>query len=290
MTSLPRCRVPALAFLVPVVLGGCGGVASIGEDIGNAIGDGVICGLRNCTESSKLNLDEISPRFTATQAAGDNAVVITGSLGKSANLLTTVLMAPDESLQAGVDGRAEVPMSNPDGKRWDYTARLPTSAAQPVVRVAFARGGVRHVSEVTLPTAIAVLQPTGNPLLTRSGPALSVRLNQSSAATAFPTADGTCSRSDGSSFTLEGTSLLVQGEGSVLGGYRLDPAQLDASVTERSRSLNNNDTRTPAVTRCDMVVTWTLEVVGTTPATMNRHGVIRGRRTAAHPLTYDARL
>ena len=81
---------PALAFLVPVVLGGCGGVASIGEDIGNAIGDGVICGLRNCTESSKLNLDEISPRFTATQAAGDNAVVITGSLGKSANLLTTV--------------------------------------------------------------------------------------------------------------------------------------------------------------------------------------------------------
>ncbi|RTL36425.1 MAG: hypothetical protein EKK53_23005 [Burkholderiales bacterium] len=290
MTTPSRCRVPALVLLVSSLLGGCGGVASIGEDIGNAIGDGLICGLRNCTESSQLNLDEISPRFTATQAAGDNTVVISGSLGKSANLLTTVLMAPEESLQASVDGRADVRMSNPDGKRWDYTARLATSSTQPVVRVVFTRGGVRHVSEVTLPAAIAVLQPTGNPLLTRSGAALSVRLNQSTAATAFPTADGTCSRSDGSSFGLDGTSLVAQAEGNVLGGYRLDPAAVDASLTERSRSLNNNDTRTPAVTRCDMVVTWTQEVLGTTPATMNRHGVMRGRRTAAHALTYDARL
>lgn len=286
MTSPSCCRVTALVVLMPAVLAGCGGVSSIGEDIGN----GIACGVRNCTESSQLHLDEISPHFTATQAAGDDSVVITGFLGKSANLLTTVLMAPDESLRASVDGRAEVAMSNPDGQRWDYVLRQPASSAQPVVRVVFTRGGTRHVSEVTLPPGFAVLQPTGTPLLTRSGAALSVRLSQSSAVTAFPTATGSCSRSDGSSFALDGTALTARAEVSVLGGYRLEPATVDASLTERSRSLNNNDTRTPAVTRCDMVVTWTQELVGTTPATMNRHGVIRGRRTASHGLSYDARL
>jgi predicted small secreted protein len=286
MTTLNRCRVPALVVLVPTLLAGCGGVSSIGEDIGN----GIVCGLRNCTESAQLNLDEISPRFTATQTAGDDSVVITGSLGKSANLLTTVLMAPDESLRASVDGRPEVAMSNPDGQRWDYVLRQPTSSARPVVRVVFTRGGTRHVSEVTLPPGFAVLQPTGTSLLARSGAALSVRLSQSMVATAYPTASGTCSRSDGSSFALDGTALTALPEGSVLGGYRLDPATVDANLTERSRSLNNNDTRTPAVTRCDMVVTWTQELIGTTPATMNRHGVIRGRRTATHGLSYDARL
>jgi hypothetical protein len=290
MTSPYRCRVSALVLLLPALLGGCGGVASIGEDIGNAVGNAVVCGLRNCTESSTLNLDDISPRITATQAAGDNTVVVTGTLGKSANLLTTVLMAPDESLRATVDGRTEVVMSNPDGQRWDYTARLPASSAQPVVRVAFIRAGTRHVSEVTLPAGFAVLQPTGNPLLTRSGAALSVRLSQSTSATASASASGSCSRSDGSSFALDAASLPAQPEASVAGGYRLDPATVDASLTERSRSLNNNDTRTPAVTRCEMLVTWTVEAAGTTPATMNRHGTIRGRRTAAHPLTYDARL
>ncbi len=122
------------------------------------------------------------------------------------------------------------------------------------------------------PPGFAVLQPTGTPLLTRSGAALPVRLSQSTAAMASPTARGSRSRSF------------------ALGGYRLDPALVDASHTERSRSLNNNDTRTPAVTRCDLVVTWTQELVGTTPATINRHGVMRGRRTATDCLTYDARL
>ena len=52
-------------WLSAALLAGCGGVSSIGEDIGN----GIVCGLRNCTESAQLNLDEISPRFTATQTS-----------------------------------------------------------------------------------------------------------------------------------------------------------------------------------------------------------------------------
>ncbi len=287
MTSPRRCLPPLLALLT---LTGCGGASSIGAEIGGAIGDGVVCGLRNCTESATLNVDEISPHFTATQAAGDDAVVVTGDLGKSANVLTTVLMAPDERLSASVDGGTEVTLANPDGKRYSYTARLAAAGAQPVVRVVFTRGGTRHVSQVTLPAGFTVLQPTGSPLLTRSGAALPVRLSQATVGTASASASGNCSRSDGSSFELKGASLGARTEASVAGGYRLEPAAVDDGLNAASRSANNNDARTPAVTRCELVVTWTAKATGSVAPTMNSHGSLDGLRTAAHPLSYDARL
>ena len=112
-------------------LASCGGVArDIAEGAVSEPLDAMLCGLQNCTESSTLRVDEISPRFSATQTDGEQAVVIDGSLGKSANLFTTVLMAPNESLSASVDGGPEVALSNPDGKRWRYTARLAATSAQ----------------------------------------------------------------------------------------------------------------------------------------------------------------
>lgn len=287
MTS-PRRRLPLLLALL--TLAGCGGASSVGGEIGGAIADGLICGLRNCTESATLNVDEISPRFTATQAAGDGGIVVAGDLGKSANLLTTVLMAPDERLSASADGGAEVTLANPDGKRFDYTARIAAAGAQPVVRVVFTRGGTRHVSQVTLPAGFTVLQPTGSPLLTRSGAVLPVRLSQSTVGTASAAASGSCGRSDGSSFALKAVSLGARAEGSVAGGYRLEPALVDDSLNAASRSANNNDTRTPAVTRCDLVVTWATQAAGSVAPTMNSHGSLVGLRTASHPLGYDARL
>lgn len=294
MTSCSSCRVTALGLLPLAILGGlagCGGVANdIGNDIGQAVGEAVACGVRNCTESSTLNVDEISPRFTAKQAAGDSSVQISGSLGKSANLLTTVLMAPNERLTASVDGAPEVTMANPDGKRYDYTARLPAASAQPVVQVVFTRAGVRHVSQVTMPPAFTVLQPTGAAVLTRTGAALPVRLSLATASTASATAVGSCTRADGSSFTTTGTGLGAVGETGVAGGYRLEPAAVDEALTATSRSLNNNDTRTPAVARCELTVVWSARAEGSTPATMNQHGSLVGERSAAHPLSYDARL
>lgn len=294
MTSPAGCRVTALALGSLAVLGllaGCGGVASdIGNDIGEAVADGFVCGLRNCTESSALNLDEISPRFTATQAAGDGTVQVSGSLGKSANLLTTVLMAPTERLSASVDGSPEVAMANPDGKRYDYTARLPATSAQPVVQVVFTRAGVRHVSQVTLPPAFTVLQPAGGAVLTRSGAALPVRLSLATVGTASATGVGPCTRADGSTFTATGTGLGAVSDAGTAGAYRLDPAAVDIALTATSRSLNNNDTNTPAVSRCELTVVWSLTAQGSTPATMNRHGTLIGTRTASHPLSYDARL
>jgi hypothetical protein len=293
MTSPSCCRVPALAWfsVLPVLaLSGCGGVGSAGTDAANAVVDGLVCGLRNCTESSTLNIDEISPRFTATQAAGDGAVEVAGGLGKSANVFTSVLMARDESLTVSVDGSPELPMPNPDGKRLSYEARLAAASAQPVVRVVFTRGGTRHVNQVTLPPGFTVLQPTGAPLLTRSGNALPVRLSAAPTGSLYAGANGSCGRADASSFELNAAPLTTRPEPGVAGGYRLEPAVVDDNLNAYSQSLNQNDPRTAAVTRCDLVVTWSMEVTGSVAPTMNRHGAFVGRRTATHRLSYDARL
>lgn len=284
------CRVAAPLTLITLALAGCGGIASGVGDALDAIGDGLVCGLRNCTESSTLNVDEISPRFSATQTTGDNRVVVDGFLGKSANVLTTVLMAPGERLSVSVDGGAEVTMSNPDGKRQDYTATLATTSTRPVVQLAFTRGGVRHVSQVTLPAPFTVLQPTGTPLLTRSGAALPVRLSLASVGDAAAVASGSCSRSDGSSFILKGTGLGARAESSVAGGYRLEPAVVDEALNTSSRSANNNDAKTAAVSRCELTVTWVQSARGSIAPTMNAHGSFTGERRAAHLLSYDARL
>lgn len=283
----PSLITRALALLPLALLSSCGGVAN---DIANDFADAFGCALRNCTESATLNVDEISPRFAAAQSAGDNRVVVEGFLGKSANLLTTVLMAPGERLSVSVDGGTEVTMSNPDGKRQDYTVSVPAGSAQPVVQLVFTRSGVRHVSQVTLPAGFTVLQPTGSPLLTRSGAALPVRLSLASVGDATAAAKGSCSRSDGSSFVVKDAGLGARSDGSVAGGYRLEPAQVDTGLNHASVSANNNDPKTPAVSRCELTVTWVQSARGSIAPTMNAHGSFFGERRASHPLVYDARL
>lgn len=281
-----NCRVPATLLLTLLGLAGCGGVArDVGEDFGNAIG----CAILNCTESSTLGVDEISPRFAATQADASQTIVVEGSLGKSANLLTTVLLAPDERLSTSVDGGNEVQMVNPDGKRLDYSTSLPSASAQPMVRVVFTRAGVRHVSEVALPAAFSVLQPTGMPVLARTGAALPVRLSLSTSGDAGAIASGSCSRVDGSSFTFKGQNLNAVTETSVAGGYRLNPAAVDAALNDASTRANNGSTVTAVVSQCQLTIAWTRTNRGSLAPTMNAHGSLSGQRQATHPLNYDAR-
>lgn len=285
MSLSSGCRATAPLALAALVLAGCSVGSDIGEDIGNAVG----CAFINCTESSTLNVDEISPHFTATQTDGNRAVVVEGALGKSANLLTTVLIAPNERLTTSVDGGNEVTMQDTDGKRQQFSTQLAVASAQPVVRVVFTRDGVRHVNEVTLPAGFAVLQPTTRPTLMRGGAALPVRLSLSTSGDAGASATGSCSRADGSSFDVKGKGLGAVAETSVAGGYRLEPAAVDTALNDASRQANNGSVTTPAVSQCQLTVAWTRGASGSVAPTMNRHGLLLGLRQATHALNYDAR-
>ena len=286
--ELTNCRVPAL-LLFPALLAACGGGGTGGTP--EPLSDAVVCGLRNCTESATLRTDEISTRFVVKPAADQASVKIQGFLGKSANLTTTVLMAPGERLSASVDGGAETPLSNPDGKRMDYTATLPASSVQPRVTLVFLRDGIRHVNEVVLPPPFSVVQPTGTPTVARSAGNLLVRLGPDSAgANASPGADGRCSRSDGSGFDVKDMLLSARNEPGTVGAYRISTLDLDLALNSASQGANNNNPNTPLVTRCDLTLTWLTASSGKTAATLNQYSVFSGNREATHTIVYDARL
>jgi len=138
----PDCR-PLTLLLLPTLLTACGG--SPGNDAANAMASAMTCAVRNCTESATLHTDELSLRFSATQKSGDGNLTVSGFVGKSANLTTTVLLQPGETLSASVDGGPETPLRNIDGQRLDYEVSLPAGSAQPVVQLVLTRDGMRHV-------------------------------------------------------------------------------------------------------------------------------------------------
>ncbi|MEO6280795.1 hypothetical protein [Roseateles sp.] len=279
--QFPSHRRPA-ALVLFALLAGCGGATN---DVADPVVDGFICAFRNCTESSTLNVDEISPRFTATQNDSDRTILVEGGLGKSANVFTAVLPAPGERLSASVDGGTEVTMGNPDGKRLDYSAGLTSASAQPVVRVVFTRAGVPNISEVTMPAGFTVLQPAAGVALARTAGDVDVRLSSTALTTSM--ADGTCSRTDGSSFPVKNEILPATIQSSVVGGYRLNGAALDDALNLASRSHNNNIVTTPLVSRCQLTVAWRRTAWGTVAPAMNAHGAIGGYRQALQALTYD---
>lgn len=277
------------ALVLMAALAACGG--GPGGEIGDAIGNGLSCGLRNCTESSTLRPDEISLRFSAEQSEGQSTVVVSGFLGKSANVFTTVRMGSNERLDAAADGSADVRMSNPDGQRMDYTASFAAHSAQPRAKVAFVRDGVSHVGEVVLPPAFTVLQPGGTPTLARSAGNLLVTLSPASASSgAAAHATGRCTRTDDTTFDVSDESLYPRTDGTVAGGYRVDTLAVDQQLNAVSQRLNNSNPNTPLVSRCSLTVKWSTMVMGSVPATLNAHSAFAGYRHASHNLVYDAKL
>ncbi|MCE4553839.1 hypothetical protein [Pelomonas cellulosilytica] len=282
------CRHAPALLLPAIVLSACGGVAPDFSPVADAMAQGLTCAITNCTESSTLNVDEISPQFTVTQTDDEAQVVVEGSLGKSANLLTTVQPAANESLTASVDGGAEVAMADVSGNRMRYKATLRATSAQPVVRIVFTRAGVRHVSEATMPARFTVLQPTGMAVLTRTSPDLPVRLTLSTMRDTSPAATGSCSRTDNSSFAVDGAALFYASEDSIAGGYRLVASGVDDALNAESRRANKDVATTPLVSRCQLTVAWRHSgASGTVAPTMNQHGFLRPTRVATHALTYD---
>lgn len=276
-----------LALVVLASLSACGGGG--GGDVAGALVNGLNCGLRNCTESSTLRTDEISLRFIAEQTDSQPTVTVSGFLGKSANVLTTVLISNNERLDAAADGSADTRMLNPDGQRLDYTASFPVRSAQPRARVAFVRDGVSHAAEVVLPPSFAVAAPVGTPTLARSSGNVLVTLAPAVSASGLA-ATGTCSRKNGTTFDLKDESLNARNEPGVAGAYRVDTLDVDAKMNAVSQRLNNSDPNTAIVTRCNLRLTWSVSASGTVATTLNTHSSFVGYRRASHSLVYDATL
>lgn len=287
---MKRPTLRALPFLLPVALASCGGGGGPLSDVGDSMSQALSCTFRNCTESSTLRTDEISMRFTAEQAAGENRVKVSGFVSKSANLFTTVLLQPGEKLSASVDGGTETTLGNPDGKRLDYEVSLSNSAAEPQVQLVFTRDGVRHVSRAVLPPPFVVAEPTGTPLLARSATSLTVKLSPAPTANA-PAASmqGRCTRKDGSSFDLQRRELGTRA-GKPAGTFYIDTVTLDQELNAASQGANNNLPGTSLVSRCELTLTWTTSNAGTAPATLNAYSTFSASRTANHAIVYDAWL
>lgn len=284
MKPLPRCT-PALLSLA--LLSACGG--GPGNDAGQAIGQAVVCTLRNCTESTALRTDEISMRFTAAQGNGESAVRVSGFVGKSANLTTTVLLQPGETVSASVDGGSETMLANPDGQRLDYETSLPAGSSTPQVQLVFTRDGARHVSKVVMPPAFTVAEPAGKPLLMRSAGSLTVKLAPAPTAAVNASMDGRCSRKDGSSFDVKRSSVSLTSLPTA-GSFRVDTLPLDQALNSASIGANNNLPTTSLVSRCELTLTWSATTPGTAPTTLNKYSSFSASREAAHQITYDAWL
>lgn len=281
----------ALSLLLPVVVASCGGGSGPLGDVDDSMSEALNCTFRNCTESTTLRTDEISLRFTAEQGASDSQVKVSGFVSKSANLLTTVLLQPAETLSASVDGGAETALHNPDGKRLDHEASLPASTAEPRVSLVFTREGVRHVSSAVLPPRFAVAAPTGTPLLARSAGSLTVKLAPAPQGVSALGASihGRCSRKDGSHFDVRRRNVVTRANREA-GIHFIDTLTLDADLNAVSQGANNNVPSTSLVSRCELHVIWTASNAGTPPSTLNRHSIFSASRTAGHAIVYDAWL
>lgn len=289
--KLPNCRVPAF-LLLPVALAACGGGGSAANDVADSMSNALECTVRNCTEPSTLRADEISMRFTATQKAGDSNLTVSGFVSKSANVTTTVLLQPNESLSASVDGGRETPLRNPDGQRLDYEVSLPASSPQPEVWLIFKRDGVQHISGVVMPPAFSVVEPTGTPLLTRSAGNLTVKLAPAPTAQNSISASmqGSCTRKDGSTFEVKPHSSLTMQASPTAGYFRIDTVPLDKALNDAGLAANKFAIGTSLVSRCNLTLTWSAEVSGTSPKTLNHYSTFTASRQASNSIVYDSWL
>lgn len=287
---MPDCRVPAL-LLLPLVLSACGGGGSA-SDGEQPLANVLACSLRNCTESTTLNTDEISMRFTAAQKTGENTLTVSGFVSKSANQFTTVLLQPNEKLSATVDGGPETPLRNVDGQRLDYEVTLPATSAMPVVQLIFTRDGVQHISSVAMPMAFRVIEPVGTPLLARSAGSLNVQLSPMTTSPSLTnsTMQGRCTRKDGSSFDVKpGTPFTTQA-GSTSGFFRIDTVPFDKTLNDLGLAVNNNAVGTSLVSRCDLTLTWSAAAFGTSPSTLSKYSSFTASRQTSNAIVYDSWL
>ncbi|WP_077037122.1 hypothetical protein [Pelomonas sp. KK5] len=280
---MKRKRRTASIGLATLLVAGCGG-GGIGEDIGNAFG----CALSNCKESNTVSTDNVSPRFTVTQQAG--VIHVDAWLSQSANLLTTLMPSPGDSLTASDGDAAAVPLrDSTGGQRMRWERDFNDAGAQPRVTINFVRNGTVYPNTVSFPRPIAIAAPTGTLQIRRSAGTVDVALN----APDLPkppglAADASCSRSDHSSFTATAIGLSPLADETDPRLFHLSTLRLDDALNQASVSANQNNPLTAPVASCTLKLVWTVTQNGTVDAALNQHGWIIATRSVNQAASYDA--
>ncbi len=265
-----------------ILLSACGGMDPF-DGWPDAIAEGVTCGLTNCTESSVLSPGEIATNFIITQ--NNSGIRIDAGLGKSLNLITVVRLSDSDKLTATVNGQT-VPLSDSsNGERVRYSGTVSNISAQPVVSVSLQRGPDSYPASVTLPAGFDIIAPAGTVNLGRSAGKLRVQFSRSMSGSFYVSMVANCQRSDGTGFT-DNTDINPKQDPDA---YRIDTADLDAILNERSKARNNNNPNTALVTRCGIDLIWTNSVKGNVSSKLNKYSEIRGLRTVSQRIEYDAR-
>ncbi|MEJ5999853.1 hypothetical protein [Paucibacter soli] len=272
------------ATLLGAALAGCGGVA---DDIAKPIADAYVCAFTNCKESDSLALEDISPSFVVSRAAGQ--LRVEAGFGYRANLLTQVRLSSSDRLSAIVDGQRH-DFSSTDDSRANWVAQFPANGATPSVQLTLERGTRTLTSSVQLPQ-LALLSTAQSVTLTRSSGGYVVQLSSGDSAHLGARVEGECSRVDGSRFKLTGDAIAYSPQGSGAGGawaYRVDSAQLDSRLNELSRQNNKQDPATSPVASCQLSVNWVLDQPGQLDPGFSSHGRIVGRAQVSQGLSYLA--
>lgn len=279
--SLRAVSVSGLAGVL--LLTACGGSYDPFDGIAKGFAEGISCGLTNCKESAELSPGEIAIDVNVTQKM--NGISVTATLHKSLNVFTAVRLSQTDGITVSLNGR-NIPLSDiSQGERLKFSGLLADNSTQALANIQFQRGNEYFPASVTLPAPFSILSPSGPVNLNRSAGKLRVQLSRDVSNGVYISLSLQCRRTDGSSFTdITDFNPRLDND-----AYRIDTAELDLVLNERSRTKNNQKPETAAVANCDIDMDWTNYVRGNVSNALNKYSSVRGQYAVTQRVYYDAR-
>lgn len=263
----------------------CGG-GGVAEDIVPNPLEGFDCALLNCKESNTVSTDNVSPRFTITQANGK--VHVDAWLSQSANVLTTLMPSPGDSLTASDGDAPPVKLRDESNDRMRWVTDFSNTSAQPRITVNFVRNGQAYPNVVTMPKPFSIVSPAGGLQIRRSTGQLDVKLASDNLQSVGLAVDANCTRSDRSNFASKGVGLNRQQDTTDASTFHISTLALDKALNDASVAANKNDPLTSPVANCSLTLNWTITVEGTVAPALNQHGWIVATRSVGLAASYDA--
>jgi len=263
----------------------CGG-GGVAEDIVPNPLEGFDCALLNCKESNTVSTDNVSPRFTITQANG--RVHVDAWLSQSANLLTTLLPSPGDSLTASDGDAPPVKLRGESGNRQRWVTDFADANAQPRITVNFVRNGLVYPNVVTMPKPFSITSPVGVLQIRRSTGQFDVQFASDDLQNVTLTTDASCTRSDHSSFTSKDVLLGPQQDARDPSLFHISTLALDTALNNASVNASQNNPSLSPVASCSLTLNWKILVRGTVAPELNQHGSIVATRTVGQAASYNA--